>query len=839
VSLLAPYRVLDLTDGRGALAGMILADLGADVVRVEPPGGSAARRDGPRLSSGPEAERSLAFAAYDRNKRSVVLELGRSEGRDRFLALVAGADFVIDSGPPALLDGAGLGFERLAAANPRIVHVRVTPFGADGPAADWPACDLTLAALGGSMGVQGDADRAPLRISVPQVWRHAGAEAAVAALVGHARMRATGEAVFVDVSAQAATTWTMLNAMTAHAIQGDDFERDGAILAIGPTAFHLVHACRDGHVVALGLGKMAVALLPWMKEAGIVDDVWAGREDWKTYDQRVFRGGAFAIGFDELTATLRRFFAGQTKAELFRRGRALGVTIAPVMTLDDMLDFEQLAARDYFAPLALADGQRVRAPGPFARLSRTPLASRRPAPKLGEHTDEILAELAAKPRACATRASDGVRAADATDATGRRALPFAGLRVADFSWVGVGPISGKYLADHGADVIRIESSTRADNLRTAGPFLQNKPGWNRSQFYGEFNTSKRSLALDLKHPRAQEVVEPLLAWADVVLESFTPGAAERLGFGYADAARANPSVILVSTCLMGQTGPLAPLAGYGYHAASIAGFYALTGWPDRPPVGPWNAYTDTIAPRFLTATLLAALDHRRRTGLGQHIDVAQLEAALHFLAPELLARQATGERFERRGNRAADAAPHGVYPCAPGPSGAADAPGAAGPAAGRDEWCAIAVLDDAQWRALVRVLGEPEWAKSEALATLAGRLAAQDAIDAGIAEWTRVRAPRAVMQALLAAGVPAGHVQRSRDLLEDPQCRHRGFHRFLDHAEMGRVPYSGHAFRIRGADNGPRFAAPLIGGDTFAVLADALGFEPERIADLMGSGALA
>ena len=300
----------------------------------------------------------------------------------------------------------------------------------------------------------------------------------------------------------------------------------------------------------------------------------------------------------------------------------------------------------------------------------------------------------------------------------------------DFSWVGVGPISGKYLADHGADVIRIESSTRADNLRTAGPYKDNQPGWNRSQFYGEFNTSKRSLALDLKHPRAREVVDPLVRWADVILESFTPGAAARLGFGYEEAARANPSVILVSTCLMGQTGPLAKLAGYGYHAAAIAGFYDLTGWPDRAPVGPWNAYTDTIAPRFLTATLIAALDHRRRTGEGQHIDVGQLEAALHFLAPELIARQATGERFERRGNRAADAAPQGVYPCA-----------------GEDEWCAIAVENDAQWRSLCRVLGDPDWARGSALDDVAGRLAHHDAIDARLAEWTRAQAPRAVMLA--------------------------------------------------------------------------------------------
>lgn len=816
MNLLAPYRVLDLTDERGPLAGMMLAALGADVIRVEPPAGSGARRAGPLLAEGPESERSLAFAAYDRGKRSLVLDFGSEADRARLLELVSGADFVLDSGPPSLLDAAGLGFERLRAANPLLVHVRVTPFGADGPAAAWPASDLTLAALGGPMSVQGDRDRAPIRISVPQAWRHAGAEAAVAALIAHARVRTTGEAVFVDVSAQSAMTWTMLNAMTAFPTQGYDFQRDGASLDIGPTKFHLVHAARDGFVVALCGGRLLNALRPWLLESGAIDEAWLAREEWKSYDYRIFRGGEFAIPFDELVAKLRAFFRTQARAELFRRGLSLGVTIAPVMTLDDMLDFEQLKVRDYYRPLPLPTGRSVLAPGPFARSSRTAGASTsaalaRPAPRLGEHSREILAELAAAPRPRATRA----------DPQARRALPFEGLRVADFSWVGVGPISGKYLADHGANVVRIESSTRADNLRTAGPYKDNQPGWNRSQFYGEFNTSKRSLALDLKHPRAREVVDALVGWADVILESFTPGAAARLGFGYEDAARRNPSVILVSTCLMGQTGPLAKLAGYGYHAAGIAGFYDLTGWPDRAPVGPWNAYTDTIAPRFLTATLLAALDHRRRTGEGQHLDVAQLEAALHLLAPELLARQATELGFTRQGNRCPHAAPQGAYPCA-----------------GEDEWCTIAVEDDAQWRALRAALGEPAWARAAGLETVAGRLAAHDAIDAQLAAWTRTRAPREIMHTLLAAGVPAGHVQRSRDLQDDPQLRHRRFHRFFDHPEMGRIPYSGHAFRISGYDHGPRFAAPLLGGESFEVLAEELGFEPDRIADLMAAGAL-
>lgn len=806
--MLEPYRVLDLTDVRGQVAGMILGDLGADVIRVEPPGGTDARRVGPFLPDGPESGRSLSFAAYNRSKRSVVLALDSARGRRAFTRLVESADFVIDAGPPSLLDAAGMGFAMLRGINPRIVHVRVTPFGSDGPYADHPAADLTLAALGGPMSVQGDPDRAPVRLSVPQVWRHAGAEAAVGALVGHARMRQTGDAVFVDVSAQNVMQWTMLNASVAHAVQGRDFEREGANLQIGSFGMALVHRCRDGHLVTLRRAATFLRLLPWLRECGLVDGSFVDREDWSTYDTRVSRGGALEVPKEELYEVFDRFYQLHTREELFRRGLAMGATHAPVQTLDDLIEFEQLVDREYFVRMELGPRQVVKVPG---RWAKTPgVAIRRPAPALGEHTAEVLDGLDGRSRPRVSLEPSG------------RSLPLDGLKVADFSWVGVGPISAKVLADHGADVVRIETQGRPDDLRTAGPFKDGKPGWNRSHFYAEFNTSKRSLGLDLKHERGPEVGRRLLEWADVVLESFTPGTAARLGIGYEHARAVNPSVIMASTCLMGQTGPFNQMAGYGYHAAAVAGFYELTGWADRSPVGPWNAYTDTVAPRFLATTLLAAIDHRRRTGEGCYIDLGQMEAALQFLAPEIMSRQATGEGITRNGNRARDAAPQGVYPCE-----------------GEDEWCAIAVENDAQWEAFRRVLGDPAWAGKLAFSRWEGRMAAHDRIDEHIAHWTRQRTAREAMSELLIAGVPAGKVQRSRDLLADPQVRHRRFHRLLEHDEMGSMPYSGHAYRVSGYDNGPRSAAPTLGAHSFEVLTGTLGFTDEAAAELVAAGAVA
>jgi benzylsuccinate CoA-transferase BbsF subunit len=368
--------------------------------------------------------------------------------------------------------------------------------------------------------------------------------------------------------------------------------------------------------------------------------------------------------------------------------------------------------------------------------------------------------------------------------------------------------------------VHVETDDPADRLRLVGPFKDNVSGINRCQFFGSFNTSKLSLHLNLKHPGGQAIARRLLAWCDVALDSFTAGTMGDFGLGY-DVARAlNPSIIMATTCLMGQTGPDARLGGYGYHAAAVSGFFEITGWDDRPPAGPFNAYTDTIAPRFLATTLMAALDHRRRTGEGQFIDQAQLESALHFLGPELLDVQISGRSPRRAGNDSPHAAPHDAYPCA-----------------GEDQWCAIAIETEEHWRALRRALGEPAWAKDAALGSLAGRQARRELIDRELAAFTVRHAPRALMERLQAAGVPAGMVQRSSDHMQDPQLAHRAFFRRLSHPEMGEVPYEGHQYRISGYDNGPRFPAPCLGEHTYRVLSEVLGMSDDEVAEAMGSGA--
>jgi len=807
--LLDDFRVLDLTDHRGELGPWFLGRLGAEVIRIEPPGGSPARYEDPLVDAAPKGLQSLQFASYNDNKRSVVLDLlGSEDDRSRLLDLVAGTEIVFDSGPPGALAAAGITEADLETTNPELVYVLITPFGADGPRANDPHSELTIAALSGSMSLQGIRERAPLKVSVPQVWRHTGAEAATAALVGYARMQRSGGFQSIDVSAQNVMTWTMLNAMEADEVQGFDFERAGSTVTLAQ-AFEMKQAASDGYVICPPIGLTTGPLVPWLIEEGIVDRSWA-EEDWATYDHRALSGESVDMSYADLKVALTELCSRFTCTELMERALSYEATIAPINTIPDLLKVDHLDVRQFWVANNTVEGASgIRRVGGPIRVNGKRCDQASAVPALDEAAARLLNEPTRSRRA---RISKG----DKDD------LPFAGLKIADFSWVGVGPITAKCLADHGATVVRIETESRLDTLRAQPPFKDGEFGLNRSNFYGTFNTSKLSISLDITTEAGHKAAKDLANWADIVIDSFRAGTMERLGLGHDDIAVDNPSVITVETSLLGTDGPLSNLAGYGFHASALAGFTELVGWPDLGPDGPWMAYTDTIAPRFLTAAIIAAVDRRNRTGEGCHIEAAQLEVGLQLLAPELLNYQVNGRIAARLANRDLRIAPQGAYPCS-----------------GDDEWCTLTIADDDCWSALRELLGDPEWARRTELESAQGRLAHHDEIDERLAGWTSSQAAEDVERSLLAAGIPAGKVQRTRDLRVDPQYLHRDFYRRLEHSEVGVVPYAGHQYRIQGYDHGPRLAAPMLGEHTYQVLSDLLGMTADEIADLAASGALA
>src|SRR5215475_9063751 len=270
-------------------------------------------------------------------------------------------------------------------------------------------------------------------------------------------------------------------------------------------------------------------------------------------------------------------------------------------------------------------------------------------------------------------------------------LPLADVKILDLMWVMAGPAGTRILADYGATLVRVESSKRIDTARTLQPFHNRKPGPDSSALYQNLNTGKLGLSLDLNNEKAREVVRDLVRWADVVTESFSPRAMRGWGLDYESLRQLKPDIIMLSSCLMGQTGPWAQFAGFGNLAAAISGFFNLVSWPDRPPAGPFSAYTDYVAPRFTALSILAALEHRRQTGQGQYIDQSQAEASLHFLTPAILDYTVNGRIQEKMGNHDLSLAPHGVYP-----------------AVGKDRWIVLAIQTEQQWQALCSVMDKSE-----------------------------------------------------------------------------------------------------------------------------------
>lgn len=399
--------------------------------------------------------------------------------------------------------------------------------------------------------------------------------------------------------------------------------------------------------------------------------------------------------------------------------------------------------------------------------------------------------------------------------------PLADVKVLDFMWAIAGPGATRMLADYGATIVRVETTCRVDAVRTIEPFLANPPGEESSALFHNLNAGKRMLTLDLSKAEAREIALDLVRWADVVTESFTPKAMRAWGLDYESLRAVKPDIIMLSTCLMGQTGPAASFAGFGNLAAAMTGFYHLCGWPDRPPAGPFGAYTDYIAPRFNAVALLAALDHRRRTGEGQHIDLSQAEAALHFLGPAILDRTVNGRTQGPEGNRDLNHAPHGVYP-----------------AAGDDRWVAIAVTDDAQFAALADALGQAELATDARFATAPARLRHQDELDAAVGAWTRGRAAGETEAALQRRGVPAYALGGSADLCADPQLMHREHFVRLPHPTAESTLVEASRFKLSRTPAKVEGPAPTYGCDNQYVLETILGYDEDRITELVIAGAL-
>lgn len=393
--------------------------------------------------------------------------------------------------------------------------------------------------------------------------------------------------------------------------------------------------------------------------------------------------------------------------------------------------------------------------------------------------------------------------------------PLAGLRIADFSWVGAGPRATKDLADYGATVIKVESAKRLDLGRLSPPFKGGQRHPDASAFFAITNTGKQGITIHLNDPNGIEVAKKLIAWADVVVENFGKGYMDRIGLSFDTLKSIKPDIILLSVSVTGRSGPLSDLRGYGNSAAALSGFAALSGWPDRGPHMAPFAYGDVVAPMMATVAVLAALEHRRVTGEGQHLDVSQVEPMM-LVTSDCLADHQRGIE-PRRGNDDPRMAPHGLLPCR-----------------GPDQWCAIAVRDDADWRALAGLSGIDDGRFD----TLAGRKAQSGDLKTALSAWTRTQDKHRLADRLSTVGIPAEAVNDGRDVFSDAELEAAGHYHRIYHAKLGDCEMPGPPLRFSDAAIlvGP---PPMLGGDNRAVFVDMLGLDAGLIDELTASGALA
>ncbi|MFJ7308872.1 CaiB/BaiF CoA transferase family protein [Peribacillus frigoritolerans] len=402
---------------------------------------------------------------------------------------------------------------------------------------------------------------------------------------------------------------------------------------------------------------------------------------------------------------------------------------------------------------------------------------------------------------------------------------FHDLKVLDFSWVVAGPAIGRVLADYGATVIRVETTKRVDTARLIGPFHKGLPGVENSALYGNVNAGKLGFALDMTNEHAREVILDLVRWADILVESFSPGVMKRWGLEYETLCKIRPDLIMLSTSLMGGTGPYSNFAGYGNIGAAVSSCMNIGGWPDKPPRGPFGPYTDYVGPRFSLVTLLAALDQRGRTGQGCNIDLSQAEAGIHFLAQGMLDYYVNGKVTERMGNRDLQMAPHGVYPCRD-------------TEAGDSSFVAIAVRNDAEWKRLATLVNGEKLANDVRFVSIEDRLLSCDLLDEIIGEWTAQMPANEVETLLQSNHIPAHNVASSVDALSDPQLQYQGHFIELDHPLHRKTVVEGARYKFSDTTAVVTRPAPTYGQDNEYILRYILNYDANRIAELETAGLL-
>jgi len=826
---LAHLRVVDLTDLRGALAGRMLADLGADVVKIEPPRGDPDRLCPPFVGDTAASDRSLPYLFRHANKRSVALELRSEADWLRFLELCRGAHILIENLPPDDEIRHRILSDEVQASVPGLIHVVIADFGLSGPRAGWRLEPLTAFAASGALYASGFADHPPCWL--PGFLAHDCA--ALAAVIGALAVLGTrsGGGERVEVSVQEAARsgldpWAIPLADYArvYPVLPTSLPRDGEgpaivlptangyvrVLPIAPRHWRAFVALLANRKISPARGaEEPTSRIPGRGTWGLVGSGLSAIADEAVQTARRAVGavvhlplpGSFLPVFRSALSALRivgrEALVRRPRETVLAHARSLGLPIAPVNTPEEFVAEEQTRLRGYFQDTGFPQlGAAPFAPFP-CQFSRTPVALRRPAPAPGENDETGFPSRAPIPE---TARSEGP--------------PLLGLRVVSFGVGAAVPGLCRTLAELGCEVIKIESRTSPDFLRRLS-FEPEAP--NRSWPFNDENRGQKSVCLNLKKPRGRALALALCAQADVVVENHQGGMLERFGLDYESVRRVRAEIVYLSSQGFGKGGPLGEAPSFGPLNAAFSGAAFLWNHADAPyPAGSSLEHPDHVAGQLAVLAVLAALEHRRLRGEGQRIEMSQSEAAAFLLGEFYLEGPLTGRPAAPRGNSAAYACPHGVYP-----------------AAGEDRWVAIAVVGDDAWERFQKLLG---WGRDPALERLPGRVAARVAIDRRIAAWSRTRSALRIAEALQQLGVSAMPVEAPEDQREDPHLNERGAFVTLEDPEIGPVRHVANPIRFARTRLKAVGPAPCLGADTESVLTGVLGLKRAVVRRLITSG---
>ena len=783
-SALEGVRVLDLGQGIAApFAARLLADFGAEVVKVEPPGGEPGRRLHPLLDEADEAERSLLFAYLNWNKRGIVLDLAGEAGQRQLQALVRGSGIVIEGFRPGT---APVTARQMLEWNPRVVVTSVTDFGQEGPYARYRGSDLVQQAMSGIMQISGQSDRPPLKHGLNQAYLCGGLNAAYAALAAFTAAERDGVGDHVDLSIQECLASELVTCETYYTFMGAIQGRRTAVQ--DPYSGAPIETKRGYLSFQASLAVPNETFADIFRCEALRDPKFASN---KQRSQHI----------EEVRELIAASVKDREAKELFLAGSQQRALMGVVQTAPDLLACEQLAHRGFFVEVDHPSGRRFRYPGELARMAITPTRVRRRAPTLGEHTQEVLS---AMPPARPAPAPSQPR------------LPLEGLRVLDLATVIAVPYMAALLSDLGAEVIKIESPKKLDPTRQGvlTTYLENDTrvdGINRSGMFNVVNRGKRSLVLDMSREEARQVFRELVARSDVVVDNFTPRVMASWGLGPEELLKLNPKLVCLSNTGYGATGPWKNFPSQGNTLEATMGIAAYTGYRGDKPWKVGQSYPDFTACWTGLAAVFAALRHVRRTGHGQWIDLGMYQIGAAMIPEALLQVQVDGTEPQRIGNEDPLHVPSDAYPCA-----------------GDDRWVALTVESDEQWRALAGMMGV------EGFASAQERRARRDEVHALVAAWVREQDAFALMQRLQQAGIACGPVMNNRDLLLDPHLQARGFHERVELPQpMGVRPIMGRPWKLANRQVRIRRPAPRYGEDGPEILREVLGMEQERIDALL------